>query len=60
MSGDSQTKDGKVMSKWITLRVELNTASADDVVDEINSAILCKLEEDEKIISWEWSELDGE
>jgi len=48
------------MSKWITLRVELNTASADDVVDEINCAILCKLEEDEKIISWEWSELEGE
>jgi hypothetical protein len=47
------------MSKWITLRVELNTATADDVVEDINAAILCKLEEDKKILSWEWSELGG-
>lgn len=48
------------MSKWITLRIKLNTATADDVVDEVNSAILCKLEEDEKITSWEWAELGME
>lgn len=45
------------MSKWITLRLEMNTADIDDVVEDINGAILCKLEEDGKIISWEWSEL---
>lgn len=45
------------MSKWITLRIELNTATADDVVGDVNCAILCKLEEEGKIKSWEWSEL---
>jgi hypothetical protein len=48
------------MSKWITLRVELNTDMVDDVVEDINAAILCKLEEEQKITSWEWSELGGE
>lgn len=48
------------MSKWITLRIELNSATSDDVVDDVNAAILCKLEEEGKISSWEWSELDGE
>jgi len=45
------------MSEWITLRIELKTATADDVVGDINSAILCKLEEENKISHWEWSEL---
>ena len=47
------------MSKWITLRIELNEANADGVVDDVNCAILCKLEEENKISHWEWSELGG-
>ena len=45
------------MSKWITLRLELGTATADELVDELNAEILCKLEEEKKITFWEWSEL---
>jgi hypothetical protein len=44
------------MSKRIVLILELSDGIlSEDLVTDINSEILCRLEEDDKVIkSWEW------
>ena len=44
------------MNKKIVLILELaNGVLSEDLVTDINSEILCRLEEDDKVIkSWEW------
>ena len=44
------------MSKKIVLILELTDGVlAEDIVTDINSEILCRLEEDDKVIKgWEW------
>ena len=44
------------MSKKIVLTIELaDSTEADDIIETLNAEVLCRLEDDDKLITgWEW------